>query len=202
MQTYHLNSAIQAPNNDSLLVVDANISPNKANNLITDTLNDQISIDVNGNVTHHTTLTYAWLIKGQGYGVDVYRDYLRLYAPPGSILHSQSGWDPRGISQAFDRQVWAGLFTLTYGQTRTITFAWTVPGAAKKVAGGWSYQYLIQKQAGTQWTLHLQVTLPSTCLAITQTRGGLITNTGKNAAALTQPLTEDLNVGIAYKCNT
>lgn len=200
LQTYHLDSAIEAPSSDSLFVVDANISPNKANNLITNTLNDQVVIDPNGNAIHHTTLSYAWLIKGQGYGVDVYRDYLRVYVPPGSILQSQNGWAPRSPGQAFGRQVWAGLFTLSYGQTQTLTFVWTVPGAARKVAKGWFYQYLIQRQAGAQWTLHLQVTLPS-CAEITTTQGGLGSG-NKKAAMLTQPLTEDLNVGINYTCTT
>lgn len=202
LQTYHLNSAIEAPNSDSLFLVDANISPNKASDQITDTLNDQISIDANGNVIHHTTLSYAWLTKAQIYGADVYRDYLRVYVPPDSVLQSQNGWEPHGTSQAFGRQVWAGLFTLTYGQTRTITFVWKEPGAAKKVGGKWHYQYLIQKQAGTQWTLHLQVTVASSCLAITQTQGGLTWSNAKKAETLTQPLTEDLNVGLGYTCNS
>ncbi len=200
LRTYHLDSAIEAPSSDSLFVVDANISPNKANNLITNTLDDQVVIDSNGNALHHTTLSYAWLIKGQGYGVPVYRDYLRVYVPPGSILQSQNGWEPRSPSQAFGRQVWAGFFTLSFGQTQTITFVWTVPGAAKKGAKGWDYQYLIQRQAGAQWTLHLQV-MPPSCAGITSTQGGLVSDNNKKATTLTQPLTEDLNVGIDYACN-
>lgn len=200
LRTYHLDSAIEAPGSDSLFVVDANISPNKANNLITNTLNDQVAIDPNGNAIHHTTLSYAWLIKGQGYGVDVYRDYLRVYVPPGSILQSQNGWEPSSPGQAFGRQVWSGFFTLSFSQTRTITLVWTAPGAAKKDAKGWHYQYLIQRQAGAQWTLHLQVMLPS-CAGITNTQGGLGSG-NKKATMLTQPLTEDLNVGINYGCNT
>jgi hypothetical protein len=201
LRTYHLDSTIAAPSSDSLFVVDANISPNKANNLITNTLDDQVVIDSNGAVIHHTTLSYAWLIKGQGYGVPVYRDYLRLYVPPGSILQDQNGWVPSSTSQAFGRREWGGFFTLTYGQTLTITFVWTVPGAAKKGARGWDYQYLIQRQAGAQWTLHLQVTLPS-CAGVTSTQGGLVPANNKKVAMLTQPLTEDLNVGIDYSCNT
>jgi hypothetical protein len=201
LRTYHLDSAIEAPSSDSLFVVDANISPNKANNLITNTLDDQVVIDSNGNAIHHTTLSYAWLMKGQSYGVAVYRDYLRVYVPPGSILKSQNGWEQSSSGQAFGRQIWAGFFTLSFGQTRTITFVWTVPGAAKKGARSWDYQYLIQRQAGAQWTLHLQV-MPPSCAGITSTQGGLMSSNNKKATMLTQPLTEDLNVGIDYACNT
>lgn len=200
LRTYNLDSAIEAPSSDSLFVVDANISPNKANNLITNTLNDQVIIDRNGNAIHRTTLSYAWLIQGQGYGSAIYRDYLRVYVPPGSILQSQNGWESSSPSQAFGRQVWAGFFTLSFGQTHTITFVWTAPGVARKEAKGWYYQYLIQRQAGAQWTLHLQV-MPPSCAGITRAQGGLVSG-NKKSAILNQPLTEDLNVGIDYTCDT
>ena len=201
LRAYHLDSSIDSPSSDSLFVVDANISPNKANNLITNTVNDQVSIDANGDAIHHTALSYAWLVKGQGYGVDVYRDYLRVYVPPDGILQSRNGWEPSSTGQAFGRRVWAGFFTLSYGQTRTITFVWKVPGAARKEAKGWLYQYLIQRQAGAQWMLHLQVALPTSCAEKTNTQAGQVSS-NKRATTLAQPLTEDLNVGINYACNT
>ena len=49
-----------------------------------------------------------------------------------------------------------GFFTLSYGQTRTITLQWTVHDAAKKGAHGWHYAYLLQKQAGAQAALLVQ----------------------------------------------
>jgi hypothetical protein len=91
-----------------------------------------------------------------------------------------------------------GYFDLTYRHTRTITLKWKVPEAAKKVQSGWHYQYLIQRQAGTLWKMNLQITLPS-CAAITKKLGGLISNT-RQEVALTQALTEDLNVGANYAC--
>ena len=200
LQSLHLNSAIQSPNNDSLFVVDANISPNKANKFITNNLNDQVTIDVDGNTIHHTTLSYSWATKGQVYGSALYRDYVRIYVPPGSILQEQNGWQPRSQSQAFEREVWAGFFTLTYGKKRTINLIWKVPGKAIKDAKGWHYQYLIQRQAGAQWTLHLQIMLPS-CAAKTNIWGGLAL-ANKQMATLIQPLVEDLTLGIDYTCKT
>lgn len=198
LQSSQFGSTIQSPIDDSLFVVDANISPGKTNGLITNTLNDQVTIDVNGNALHHTTISYAWTNKGPTYGSSTYRDYLRVYVPPSSILQVQQGWQPYGTSKAFGREVWAGLFTLSYGQTHTITLVWLELGAARKDATVWHYQYVIQRQAGAQWTLHLQVTLPL-CGVMTNKWGGLVSKSGQ-AAMLAQPLNEDLNVGIDYTC--
>jgi hypothetical protein len=75
---------------------------------------------------------------------------------------------------------------------------WTVSGAATKDAKGWHYQYLIQRQAGAQWALHLQVTLPS-CAVMASKSGGLLSS-NKQMAMFTQSLTEDMNVDINYAC--
>src|SRR6266702_1617228 len=193
LQSSHLDSSIQSQGGDSLFVVDANISPSKANRLITNTLNDQVAIDEKGNAIHHTTIRYAWVSKGPVYGSDIYRDYVRVYVPPGSVLQAQNGWQPRDTSTDFGREVWAGFFTVTYGQTNTITLVWMVPGAAAKDAKGWHYQYLLQRQAGARWKLHLQITLPS-CAAMKNKWSGLVFS-NKQAVTLSQYLSKDLDVG-------
>jgi hypothetical protein len=198
LHTYHLDSTIQPSVGDSLFVVDANISGSKANAFIINSLNDQVIIDQYGNSTHYTTLSYAWKMNGDVYGSSLYRDYVRVYGPPRSTLLTQSGWQPRGSSNAFGHSVWAGFFTLTYGQTRTITLTWTTPGAAQKDVKGWHYHYLIQRQAGAQWTLHLQVKLPS-CTTIKNKQGGF-QSYNHSSTTLDQPLDQDLNAEIDYTC--
>ncbi len=198
LQSYHVDATIQSPSGDSLFVVDANIGANKASSFITNALNDQVTIDGQGNVVHHTTLSYSWVMQGQNYGSPLYQDYLRIYAPPGSILQTQDGWEPQGTSKAFGREVWAGFFTLSYRQTRTITLVWTVHGVAKKSKGGWDYPYTIQRQAGVQRALHLQVTLPS-CAGKITTLGGLVASRPR-VMSLTQTLNGDMNVGVNYTC--
>ncbi len=198
LQSYHVDATIQSPSGDSLFVVDANNSANKASSFITNALNDQVTIDGQGNVVHHTTLSYSWVMQGQNYGSPLYQDYLRIYAPPGSMLQTQDGWEPQGTSKAFGREVWAGFFTLSYRQTRTITLVWTVHGVAKKSKGGWDYPYTIQRQAGVQRALHLQVTLPS-CAGKITTLGGLVASRPR-VMSLTQTLNGDMNVGVNYTC--
>jgi hypothetical protein len=94
--------------------------------------------------------------------------------------------------------VWAGFFSLYYGQKRTITLIWTETGAASKDANGWHYQYEIQRQAGAQRTLNLRIILPS-CARITNKWGGLVSS-NRQVAMLTQSLNEDLSVGVDYTC--
>ncbi len=194
----HVDAAIQAPVGDSFFVVDANIAANNANQFITSALDDRVTIDGSGNATHHSTIRYAWLKNGDVNGSPLYSDYVRIYVPPGSSLQEQQGWQPRGTSESFDHEVWAGSFTLSYGQTRTVTLTWTEKGVAKKDAAGWHYQYLVQRQASADWTLNVQITLPS-CVVRTHTSGGLISHNGRTTT-LTQSLTEDTNLGIDYSC--
>ncbi len=196
LQDLHLNAAIQAPVGDGLFVVDTNVAADKANNFIINTLYDQVTIDAKGNAIHHTTISYAWVIAGHNYGSARYQDYVRVYVPTNSILLVQDEWQSYGTSEAFGREVWAGFFTLYDGQTRAITLTWMVPGAARKDVNGWHYKYEIQRQAGAQRELHLQITLPL-CSVMLNKRGGLVVS-NKQVATLTQPLNEDMNVGIDY----
>lgn len=198
LQHLHLDGAIQSPPGDHLFIVDANISPNKANSFIVNTVHDQVTIDEHGNAVHRTSITSSWMLAGQNYGSYLYRDYMRIYVPPDSTLAKQDGWQPRGTNTAFGSKVWAGFFTLVYGQTRTITLLWTSHGAARSDANGWHYQYLLQRQAGIQRTLELQVMLPS-CAAVTSKWGGLAAK-GKQEETFTQSFTQDVNVGVDYAC--
>jgi len=198
LQFYHLDAAIPASAGDNFLVVDANVAADNADQFITSTLDDHITLDSSGNATHHTIIRYAWLKNGDSYGSPLFRDYVRIYVPPGSSLQEQQGWQPRGNSKAFNHEVWAGFFTLSYGQTDTITLNWTEKGIAKKDAAGWHYQYLVQRQAGSNWMLNVQVTLPS-CVVKTHTPGGHISQ-NRQTITFTQALTEDTNLGLDYSC--
>jgi hypothetical protein len=193
-----LDSAIQATPDDGLMVVDANVRPNKANSFIVSTLHDEITIDAAGNALHHTTLSYAWILPGKNYGSPIYGDYVRVYLPPGSIMQSQQGWTPGGKSEAFKHEVWAGSISLSYGQTRTVTLTWIRPHAATQNASGWHYQDFVQHQAGTRWQVHLQITLP-VCATILNRQGGLVVN-GSRALALNRLMDEDFTVEADYSC--
>src|SRR5207247_8246338 len=80
LQFYHFDDSIQTPAGDSLFVVDANITPSKANKYLITTVNDQVSIDNSGNATHHTTIKFTWTAPGltgrDFYGSTLYKAYV------------------------------------------------------------------------------------------------------------------------------
>lgn len=199
----HLAGTIQAPaQGDSLLVVDANVTPNKANYFMNYTLTDVITLGADGSATHHTTLTYKWPPSADSqantYGPMRYRDYLRVYVPPKAILLKIEGVDQPATSKAFGRQVWAGWLYVNYGSTAAVSYTWTSPGAATHDAQGWHYTDLIQKQAGITWQMGLQVVLPS-CAHTTAAPAGLNMKNATTAAAW-EALIQDSTVAVTYNC--
>ncbi|HEU5369488.1 MAG TPA: DUF4012 domain-containing protein [Ktedonobacterales bacterium] len=201
LQNYDIASKMLAPAGDTLMVVDANIIANKANYFMTYTMRDQVTIDAQGTATHHTTLTYNWPLNPASlendYGIitTTYVDYLRVYAPQGSVLKAQSGWTPRGTSQKFGLEQWAGLFSLQYGHSGTISLTWTVRGAATHDAHGWHYNDLIQRQAGIVWKLNLHVALPACAQHVTSSAASL-----EKTGTLSQPVSTNVPIAVNYTC--
>jgi hypothetical protein len=198
-------STVQAPAGDSLFVVDANIISSKANAFMKYAAQDQVTVDTEGTATHHLTLTYIWPISTDNQQNNIghkpeYDDYIRIYTPPGSTLQKQDGWTLRNTSQAYGRQVWAGLFTLFYGETKTVSLTWVVRNAAIKDAHGWRYHDLIQRQVGMIWQLNLQVKLPMCSTIVGKSTPPALKVTNEQNAVFNQKLTHDINVGIDYTC--
>lgn len=159
---------------DTSFIVDANISGNKANYDIVNSVNDQVTLDANGNATHHMSVTYVWPDTKQAetdllFGLTTYRDYLRLYLPQSATLSSVSGWSPRQQGTAYNDREWAGFFSFLFPGTHTVTFTWTVPHAAVQNGTGWTYDYLIQHQAGWTRQYTVTVTAPTACKPPTAT---------------------------------
>jgi len=201
LQFYHFDDSIQSPAGDGIFVVDANISPSKANKYLITTVKDQVSIDQAGNVKHHTIIKFTWTVSGPPpnfYGSALYRAYVRVYMPVNSVLRTQVGWVPKDTGIASGRRFWGGRFSVNYPSTGTITLTWSVAGAVSKDTRGWHYLYLIQRQAGAQQQMNLQITFPS-CAAIIDTSPGLVKDS-KQHAYLKQALTKDTGVRVDYTC--
>ncbi|HCI79617.1 MAG TPA: hypothetical protein DHW02_08000, partial [Ktedonobacter sp.] len=193
----HVDDTIASPSGDSLMVVDANVSPNKANSFIQNTMSDQITIDAQGNAVHSTTLTYAWTIPGIDYGNPLYRDYVRIYVPPDAVLNQESGLARQSVTSAFGRKVLGGFLYLSYSQKDSITLNWTVPHVAVKDAQGmWHYQDEIQRQAGILRTMSVQITLPDKAV-MKDVQGGLQRQNGREVS-YAGVLNEDKNIGVSW----
>jgi hypothetical protein len=203
LQFYHVDDSVQSPAGDGVFVVDANIAPSKANRYIVTTVNDQVTIDQAGTATHQTVIKFSWTKPGltgrDFYGPTLYRGYIQVYVPGGSVLQTQDGWSPISTGIAFGRRFWAGIFSLDYPLTGAITLTWSVAGAAWEDGHGWHYHYLMQHQAGAQEEMYLQVALPS-CATIVHTSAGVVADS-KRQAHLAQILSQDTEVGIDYTCS-
>ncbi len=200
LRVLHIADNIQAPASDSLFVVDANTAGNKANAFITTDLQEQVTLDHEGNAVHRLRLSYEWMTPGKIYGTGFYRDYVRIYVPPGSQLLQESGWEPLGTSDAFGRTFWVGSFRMHYGQTVTLNLVWSVPHVAMYIPGSmaWQYRYLVQRQAGTHWSAEMQIDLPGcrlNSLLLPAER-----RVGGQQVVWNQALQKDTTAGIEYTC--
>lgn len=207
LQKHSLASTINAPpTGDSLFVVDANVIGNKSNNFIQNVMTDKVAIDQNGMATHSLSLKYTWpksaASEANDYGsTNFYRGYVRVYVPPQAGLISQSGWAYSGQSKAFGRLVFAGYLSLWYGGSQTITLSWRVPKAAAQSGTSWTYQELIQRQAGSFWTASLGISLPA-CGRVTSMTAPWQVATGATSASLKMALTEDKSYATLFTCGT
>jgi len=203
LQDYHVDDSIQPLVGDGNFVVDANITPSKANEYLVTTVNDQVTIDQTGVARHRTVIKFAWTKPGltdqNFYGSTRYRGFVQVYAPAGSVLQTQDGWSPYNAGIAFGRKFWGGFVELDYPLAGAITLTWSVAGAAREVGHSWHYSYLMQHQAGTLQKMFLQVALPS-CATISHTSAGVATDS-KRQAHLAQVVSQDTAVSIDYTCS-
>jgi len=202
LQAYHVDGAIQSLTDDGIAVVDANITPNKANQYMITDVNDTATIDQTGTAIHHTVIQFSWTQAGltglDFYGSTRYRGYIRIYVPPGSILQSQAGWDPRDTGTSFGNTFWGGYFYLDYPLTGSITLTWKIAGAARKHGQSWQYLYAIQRQAGALENMNFQVSLPSCSTQVHTSAGIVISN--RRQVHLAQVLQKNTEVSIGYTC--
>lgn len=77
---------------DGLFIVQSNLSASKASQDVTTIIQDSISLDVKGGATHHLTLTLEYQQIKPVYGLDTYRDYVRVYVPENSQFISGNGF--------------------------------------------------------------------------------------------------------------
>ncbi len=78
---------------DGLFIVQANLSASKASQYVTTSIQDSITLNTQGGATHHLQITLNYQQKGDVYGFDTYRDYMRIYVPVNSQLRSGNGFD-------------------------------------------------------------------------------------------------------------
>lgn len=83
----------RSSNYDGLFIVQSNLSANKASQYVTTAVQDTITLDAKGGATHSLQITLNYQQKGDVYGFDTYRDYVRVYMPVNSRVLAGNGFD-------------------------------------------------------------------------------------------------------------
>ncbi len=78
---------------DGMYVVQANVSASKASQYVRTTMHDVVTLNANGGATHVMQLRLAYTQIGPVYGLDTYRDYVRIYVPPAAHFLWGTGFD-------------------------------------------------------------------------------------------------------------
>lgn len=83
----------RATSHDGVYVVQANVSASKASQYVRTSLHDVVTLDATGGATHVLQMQLAYTQIGPVYGLDTYRDYVRVYVPPSARLLWGDGFD-------------------------------------------------------------------------------------------------------------
>ncbi|MBO0796282.1 MAG: hypothetical protein J2P36_35780, partial [Ktedonobacteraceae bacterium] len=78
---------------DGLYVVQADLNANKASRYVRTQLHDVVTLDAHGGATHVLQMRLIYNQIGPVYGLDTYRDYVRVYVPSGARLLWGHGFD-------------------------------------------------------------------------------------------------------------
>ncbi len=206
-----------APPGDFLMVVDTNMGYNKANLLVERALTYEVNLGAQPQASlnvlyHHTGQArdetclqgvfeeYAAASDYLALTDKCYWNYVRVYAPGGSILQASSShsvpgesllngraWE--GAAQTVAEQpgltTFANFFLLPWGEEVTAMFQYQLPaGVTQTENGDTIYRLTVYKQPGTRpEQLTLAITLPAgatlldSSLPATESEGRLIMNT-------------------------
>src|SRR5579884_3787073 len=83
----------RATTHDGLYVVQTNVSASKASQYVHTILHDTITLDAQGGATHVLQMRLVYNQIGPVYGLDTYRDYVRVYVPPAAKFLWGDGFD-------------------------------------------------------------------------------------------------------------
>lgn len=78
---------------DGLYVVQTNVSASKASQYVRTSIQDNVTLDANGGATHVMQMHLDYTQIASVYGLDTYRDYIRVYVPPSAQFLWGDGFD-------------------------------------------------------------------------------------------------------------
>jgi Protein of unknown function (DUF4012) len=78
---------------DGIYIVQMNLSASKASQYVQTNVSDTVSLDATGGALHQFQMHLIYNQGGPVYGLDTYRDYIRIYVPPTAQYRSGDGFD-------------------------------------------------------------------------------------------------------------
>jgi len=149
MDSFNLAGRIREFDGDYLHINDTNFAGAKSNLYVQEEV--AFKVDLGRDVTTNTlNIKYKNSQKHDGWLNGVYRDWLRIYVPKGSILIDSTGSEvPIETKEELGKTYFEGFFTLRPLGVIELTFKYTTPVKSKD-----GYKLLIQKQPGTDGHLY------------------------------------------------
>jgi hypothetical protein len=142
---FGLGGAIKDYPGDYLHINDSNLGGRKSNLYAYESVDQDIKIDGDGNVTKTVTITYQNPEKQDGWLNSVLPNWVRIYVPKGSELITSEGLEAKQDPyEDLGKTVFAGFFQLRPEGVSKVTFIYKLPFKVSK-----EYNLLIQKQPGT-----------------------------------------------------
>jgi hypothetical protein len=189
LRMYQLTSELYTGSADSLMLVDSNISGNKASQFLAEQITDNVQLDGKGGATHTLSIHYDWAPppiqdgtnpdevysvlynadSAANYGL-FYRQYTRIYTAQNPSVQAASGWQFGGIDTTVSDLPGRGMLGAYYilqGDATTHPVSWSVPDTTvtwyvpNVYTPGQPYALHFQRQAGAQLSLMLTVTGPT-----------------------------------------
>jgi hypothetical protein len=78
---------------DGIFIVQANLSASKASQYVQTTFQDVVTLDAQRGALHQLRMHFNYRQRGPVYGLDTYRDYIRVYVPPTAHFVNGNGFD-------------------------------------------------------------------------------------------------------------
>jgi hypothetical protein len=148
----HADGAINATTTDYIYVTDTNLSTNKVNRLVQESISYNAQVQMDRTILATVRIQYINDADDQNVPVrsgSGYEDFVRLFVPEGSTLVATTGFDQQWPTYTVHHKTqFSGYFALPSHQTHTITFQYKIPAAVDPPAAN-AYTLYVQRQPGT-----------------------------------------------------
>jgi dTDP-glucose 4,6-dehydratase len=138
---------------DYLMIVDANLGANKVNYFLRREISHLVVIDKNGGLAERLTIEYDNQSPTETWPGGVYRNFLRVYVPAGSVLNKViigEATDPALVEKGRElgKTVFAMNVEVPIKSKKTVVLEYQLPNVLKFFEGVGNYHFLVQKQPG------------------------------------------------------